>query len=168
MMLGGIGGRRRRGRQRMRWLDDITNLMHTFEWTLVVGDGQGGPVCCNSWGRRELDMTERLNWSELNWIIIKNVYWRSLRILRLYLQTFSFIRTMLHSHLTNFSIVYTFPNNIFESQLIFSFISWIFWLRWSHRWWKSPVKIKKNYAQHFSVCLTNMFSPTCLCCCCCC
>ena len=32
-----------------------------FGWTLGVGDGQGGLVCCGSWGRQELDMTERLN-----------------------------------------------------------------------------------------------------------
>ena len=38
---------------------------HEFEWTLGVGDGQGGLAC--SWGRRELDMTERLNWTELNY-----------------------------------------------------------------------------------------------------
>ena len=37
------------------------------EWTPGVGDGQGGLVCCDSWGRKELDMTERLNWTELNW-----------------------------------------------------------------------------------------------------
>ena len=36
-----------------------------FEWTLGVGDGQGGLVCCNSWGCKESDMTERLNWTEL-------------------------------------------------------------------------------------------------------
>ena len=34
-----------------------------FGWTLGVGDGQGGLACCNS----ELDVTERLNWTELNW-----------------------------------------------------------------------------------------------------
>ena len=33
-----------------------------FEWTLGVGDGQGGLACCNSWGREESDTTERLNW----------------------------------------------------------------------------------------------------------
>ena len=33
------------------------------EWTLGVGDGQGGLACCNSWGRKESDTTERLNWS---------------------------------------------------------------------------------------------------------
>ena len=36
-----------------------------FEWTPGVGDGQGGLACCNSWGRKESDMTERLNWTEL-------------------------------------------------------------------------------------------------------
>ena len=35
------------------------------QWTRGVGDGQGGLVCCNSWGHKELDMTERLIWSDL-------------------------------------------------------------------------------------------------------
>ena len=33
-------------------------------WTLGVGDGQGGLACCDSWGRKESDTTERLNWTE--------------------------------------------------------------------------------------------------------
>ena len=92
LMLGGIGGRRRRGWQRIGWLDGITNPdagrdwgqeekgmtedrmagwhrrldAHEFGWTLGVGDGQGGLVCCNSWGHKESDMTEWLNWTELN------------------------------------------------------------------------------------------------------
>ena len=37
------------------------------EWTPGVSDGQGGLACCNSWGCKESDMTERLNWTELNW-----------------------------------------------------------------------------------------------------
>ena len=65
LMLGGIGGRRRRGWQRMRWLDGITDLMDIeFEWTLGVGDGQGDLACCDSWGRKESDMNKRLNWTE--------------------------------------------------------------------------------------------------------
>ena len=40
---------------------------HEFGWTPGVGDGQGGLACCGSGGRKELDMTERLNWTELNW-----------------------------------------------------------------------------------------------------
>ena len=38
---------------------------HELEWTPGVGDGQGGMACCNSWGRKELDTTEWLNWTEL-------------------------------------------------------------------------------------------------------
>ena len=38
---------------------------HGFGWTLGVGDGQGSLACCSSWGRKESDMTERLNWTEL-------------------------------------------------------------------------------------------------------
>ena len=38
---------------------------HEFGWTLGVGDGQGGLACCNSWGRKESDTTERLDWTEL-------------------------------------------------------------------------------------------------------
>ena len=40
---------------------------HGFGWTPGVGDGQGGLECCGSWGHKESDMTERLNWTELSW-----------------------------------------------------------------------------------------------------
>ena len=43
------------------WLDGCES-----EWTLGVGDGQGGLACCNSWGHKESDMTEWLYWTELN------------------------------------------------------------------------------------------------------
>ena len=39
---------------------------HGFGWTPGVGDGQGGLACCGSWGHKESDVTERLNWTELN------------------------------------------------------------------------------------------------------
>ena len=39
---------------------------HGFGWTPGVGDGQGGLACCDSWGRKESDTTEQLNWTELN------------------------------------------------------------------------------------------------------
>ena len=45
-----------------RWLDGCES-----EWTPGVGDGQGGLVCCDSWGCKQSDMTERPNWTELNW-----------------------------------------------------------------------------------------------------
>ena len=51
----------RRGQQRMRWLDDITDSMDEFEQALAVGDGQRSLVCCSPWSHEESDRTERLN-----------------------------------------------------------------------------------------------------------
>ena len=42
------------------WLDG-----YKFEWTPGVDDGQGGLASCDSWGRKESDMTDWLNWTEL-------------------------------------------------------------------------------------------------------
>ena len=59
-MLGKIEGRRKRGRQRMRWLDGITNSMDMNLgklWELVI-DGQGGLACCSSWSHKESDTTK--------------------------------------------------------------------------------------------------------------
>ena len=39
---------------------------HEFEWTPGDSDGQGGLACCDSWGRKESDTTERLNWTDLS------------------------------------------------------------------------------------------------------
>ena len=62
------------------WLDG-----HEFEWTPGAGDGQGGLACCDSWGLKESDTTEWLNWTELtmlkpytvwtttNWKILKEM-----------------------------------------------------------------------------------------------
>ena len=62
LMLGGIGSRRRRGRQRLRWLDGITYLMDmSLNNASGVGDRQGSLVCCSPWGHKESDTTERLN-----------------------------------------------------------------------------------------------------------
>ena len=58
LMLGGIGGRRRREQQRMRWLDGITDLMDVSLSESRSCDGQGGLACCNSWGHKESDATE--------------------------------------------------------------------------------------------------------------
>ena len=66
LMLGGIEGRRRRRvtedemAGRHHWLDG-----HGFGWTPGVGDRHGGLACWGSWGRKESDTTERLNWTEL-------------------------------------------------------------------------------------------------------
>ena len=63
LMVGGIEDRKRRWWQRMRWHQWLNG--REFEWTLGVGDRQGGLACCDSGGRKESDMTEQLNWTEL-------------------------------------------------------------------------------------------------------
>ena len=67
LMLGMIEGRRRWGRQTVRWLDGITNStdMSLSKKSLEVGDGQGGLECCSPWGCKQSDTTEWLNWTEL-------------------------------------------------------------------------------------------------------
>ena len=63
LMLGKIEGRRRRGQQRVRWLDGIPNLIDMSLSNLRERDseGQGSLVCCSPRGRRELDTTEQLD-----------------------------------------------------------------------------------------------------------
>ena len=65
LMLGKIEGGRRKGMTE----DEMVGWHHRldgqeFEWTPGAGDGQGGLACYSPWGRRELDTTERLNWTE--------------------------------------------------------------------------------------------------------
>ena len=50
------------------WLDGRES-----QWTPGVGDGQGGLACCDSWGRKESDTTERLIWSDLIWLWNLNI-----------------------------------------------------------------------------------------------
>ena len=57
-MLGKVEGRKRRGQQRMGWLDGITDSMHEVEQALGVGDGQGSVMCCSPWSHKESHVTE--------------------------------------------------------------------------------------------------------------
>ena len=60
-MLEMIEGRRRRGHQRIRRLDGITNAMNMNLGKVGDGEERGGLLCCSPWGHKELDTTGRLN-----------------------------------------------------------------------------------------------------------
>ena len=69
------GGRRRKGTTE----DEMAGWRHRhngheFEWTPGLGDGQRGLVCCHSWGCKESDTAEWLNWAELNWNIFGEIF----------------------------------------------------------------------------------------------
>ena len=72
LMLGGIGSRKKGATE-----DEMAGWHHwlsgcEFEWTPGVGDGQGGLACCSSWGHKESNTTERLNWTE--WLVMLNIF----------------------------------------------------------------------------------------------
>ena len=53
--------------QALKFKSTTPDFTGFYEWIPGVGDEQGGLACCNSWGCKESDTTERLNWTELNW-----------------------------------------------------------------------------------------------------
>ena len=68
LMLGKIEAGRR-GQERMRWLHGITDLMMSLSKLQELVMGQGSLACCNPWGCKESDTTERPNRTELNWMV---------------------------------------------------------------------------------------------------
>ena len=79
LMLGKIEGRRIRGRQRMRWLDGITDSMD-MNLSKLQELVMGSLVCCSPWGRKELDTTEQLNWTEWEnrlWMLLMGEWGKS-------------------------------------------------------------------------------------------
>ena len=90
------------------WLASLTRWMQ-FEWTPGVGEGHGGLACCDSWGHKELDTTEWLNWTEQKWIgaqwpVATTDYWAPL------------VCQALHWLLYMWKL--SFPNNLWGRTLI--------------------------------------------------
>ena len=93
-MLGKTEGRRKRGRQKIRWLDGITySNGHEFEQTQGVSEGQGSLVCCSPWCFKESDMTEPLNNTNKTLVMSRfqpddsNMAWSPAELKAIYLET---------------------------------------------------------------------------------
>ena len=121
LMLGGIGGRRRRGRDDMagwhHWFDG-----HESEWTPGVGEGQGGLACCDSWGLKESDTTERLNWTELNKLVMFYCYHTYINNCSLWVQTHDLIWNL--PHWSVYSMLLPKPCRLYFMVLFLSFKAW--------------------------------------------
>ena len=95
LMLGKIEGGRRRGQQRMRWLDGITNKSLGKLRELVIR--QWGLACCSSWDRKESDTTEQLNWTDA-WHTDRQAAVQSKSVLANDKRSFQLIFTNTHSN----------------------------------------------------------------------
>ena len=71
LMLGKIESRRRRGRQRMRWVDGIIASMDMSLRKLGNSEGQGRLACCSPWDCKESDTTESMTWA---WYLLERDY----------------------------------------------------------------------------------------------
>ena len=88
-----------------------TLFFHLLKCFSRVGDGQGGLACCDSWGRKESDTTERLNWTELKVFLISYLY---------------------------STVVKNLPANAGDIKR-FGFHPWIGKIPWSRKWQPTPV-----------------------------
>ena len=91
---------------------------HESEWT--PGDGQGGLACCDSWGRKELDTTEWLNWTELNWCFFSAAY-TDIQSITMFCQQFCiYLFTLLLSQSFHFYLRTYYPKlNYFKITVFF-------------------------------------------------
>ena len=133
---------------------------HGFGWTLGVGDGQGGLACCSSWGCKESDTTERLNWTEP----AENQYFSGTKLLKVSIvselnvcQWCSYKIWLSFSLLTNEldnRFVYSAFGDV-TSRCFCLFFCWNFYWAWLvHRWileWLYDIPLNTS---HLSVPLT--------------
>ena len=89
---------------------------HGFGWTLEAGYWQGGLVCCGSWGRKELDITEKLNWTVLKFEK-RNIFSKVIPLFSCYIMTNSFASLWTVAHQAPLSM--RFPRQEYWSGLPF-------------------------------------------------
>ena len=91
---------------------------HESEWTPGVGDGQGGLVCCDSWGCKESDRTEQLNWTELKGAKCQKHYVLTMISSLVAHIFFIFLYSLLYSYIISFFV----SCNAFGQNSILSYI----------------------------------------------
>jgi len=98
------------------------------EWTPGVGDGQGGLACCDSWGCKESDVTERLNWTELTWWFDICMYTDYERIPTIKLITISQIQICFFVFFLMRTLKFYFPGKFSFYSTVLSIILTMFYI----------------------------------------
>ena len=109
---------------------------HDSEWTLGVGDGQGGLACCDSWGHKESDTTER---TELNWI----TNWDTSKLGLSYRESWSISNSIIPKILTE-TWFYQGLSSIARSELQFSSLILISIPNTTFNWTFQPLLLKST------------------------
>ena len=144
------------------WLNE-----HEFGWTPGVGDGQGGLVCCDSWGRKESDTTEWLNWTELRGdkLLMSDIPKISHQCWQLYtaLLLSLFLYPLSHFHFKESELpvsqLWLIPyfSDMVSQNILVSRIFWVSTLIFMNTWIKF-VFIHHFYSKHLAVDIKQLWN----------
>ena len=115
------------------WLDGLES-----EWTQRVGDGQGGLACCDSWGHKESDMTEWLNWTELNEFVYFSSFLSS--------QWLNLVSSTMLSHVSLWFYCFLLHNKILYIDSYMSVVSfWDFMRLWVRKFKFTTTSVRTSW-----------------------
>ena len=130
---------------------------HGFGWTQGV-DGQGGLACCNSWGRKESDTAERLNWTE--WSINGIFYWSGYSSLYCYffIHLFPWHSLTFAKGFHSFILSFFYTKKRMKTSLYVdkNLVSYFFLYQTNHNAWET---VHENLVSHFFILKKNHIAP---------